>query len=92
MLSAERLTLFQIVAAFPDGWLTSGQISREGKPPYYDFIIGCQDSWMLSLYSECDEEEIRERERGERIRAVTAGAVPASATFSPPLSLALLLF
>ena len=28
---AERLTLFQIVAAFPDGWLTSGQISREGE-------------------------------------------------------------
>lgn len=45
----------QIVAAFPEGWLSSGQISRDGG-----FILPCISNAVvyLSVYSERHEEEI----------------------------------
>lgn len=49
------------MAAFPEGWMSSGQISRDGRLDVYLVIVGL--TW--SLGSELDEEEIRERGDGE---------------------------
>ena len=53
------------MAAFPDGWMSSGQISRDGA--FFSFVvlfsvllIGCL------VYSELHEEEARKRSDGER--------------------------
>lgn len=56
-----RKNLYQkIVAAFPEGWMSSGQISRDGKPLLLPRI--CID--VYSLYSERHEEETREGSDG----------------------------
>ena len=51
------------MAAFPDGWITSGQVSREGQSAYL-FDVSRSDA----RFSERDEEEVREGAR-ERLNA-----------------------
>ena len=67
----------QIVNAFPDGWLSSGQISREGTA-----LLRCASiPSLIDLGpSECHEEEIRERGHGRR--DMTYGPSPACSTLS----------
>ena len=57
----------QIVAAFPDGWLSSGQISREGKSLGWFVQPSRQLTTIIASCSECDEEEVREGVHGERL-------------------------
>lgn len=54
-----RKNLYQrIVLQFPEGWMNSGQISREGvlSISWRQFQIGIIEKKFLS--SECNEEEI----------------------------------
>lgn len=54
-----RKGLYQrIVNAFPEGWMNSGHISRDGKP--FNRSACCAHALMLET-SECDEEETGER-------------------------------
>ncbi len=51
-----RKVLYQkIVAAFPEGWMSSGQISRDGGLWWWLFnpVV-----LLMSVFSEFDEEEI----------------------------------
>jgi hypothetical protein len=58
-----RKALYQkILAAFPEGWMSSGQVSREGEEQWM-VLVPCDD--ISFQPSERDEEEIREGGAGE---------------------------
>lgn len=46
-----RKALYQkILAAFPDGWMSSGQVSREGEQPWM-VPVRCDDDLIFLLVS-----------------------------------------
>jgi hypothetical protein len=76
-----RKMLYQkIVAAFPEGWMSSGQISRDGAL-YISCCIVDDSHYHYNFFSsELDEEEIRERSNGKR--ELISVAIPYSVVLS----------
>ena len=48
------------VAAFPDGWMNSGQISRDGTSPYLATLNMVADDYIVSVIKKKFETAMKE--------------------------------